>query len=91
MTRRRRELEVSDDLAKIEGLTPAVLVALGEAGVKTLDDLADLARDELLEIAPNGSLNAESADQVIMAARAHWFEGESAPAGDAQPGEGDAA
>jgi N utilization substance protein A len=78
MTRRRRELEVSDDLAKIEGMTAAVLVALGEAGVKTLDDLADLARDELLEIAPSGSMSAEAADKVIMAARAHWFEGEAA-------------
>ncbi len=80
MTRRRRELEVSDDLAKIEGLTAAVLVALGEAGVKTLDDLADLARDELLEIAPNGAMTAEAADKAIMAARAHWFEGEEKPA-----------
>lgn len=90
MTRRRRELEVSDDLAKIEGLSPAVLVALGEAGVKTLDDLADLAGDELLEIAPGGTLNAETANQVIMAARAHWFEGESVPVADAQPEEGSA-
>ena len=80
MTRRRRELEVSDDLAKIEGLTAAILVALGEGGVKTLDDLADLARDELLEIAPSGTMTAEAADKVIMAARAHWFEGEEKPA-----------
>ena len=37
-------------MAAIETLTPAMLVALGEKGVKTLDDLADLASDELLEI-----------------------------------------
>ncbi len=41
---------MSDDIAGIETLTPAMLVQLGEKGVKTLDDLADLAGDELVEI-----------------------------------------
>ena len=40
---RRQELGVSDEIAAIAGVTPALLVALGEKGVKTLDDLADLA------------------------------------------------
>jgi len=44
---RRRELGVADALTEVEGLTPAMLVMLGEQGVKTLDDLADLAADEL--------------------------------------------
>jgi N utilization substance protein A len=44
---RRRELGVSDELTELEGLTPAMLVTLGELGVKSLDDLADLAADEL--------------------------------------------
>jgi N utilization substance protein A len=44
---RRRELGVSDELTELEGLTPAMLVTLGEQGVKSLDDLADLAADEL--------------------------------------------
>ncbi|MGE5765537.1 MAG: transcription termination factor NusA, partial [Bacteroidota bacterium] len=44
---RRRELGVADELTELEGLTPAMLVTLGEQGVKTLDDLADLAADEL--------------------------------------------
>src|SRR3546814_17074016 len=39
---RRRELGVADELTELEGLTPAMLVILGEQGVKTLDDLADL-------------------------------------------------
>src|SRR5512132_1244388 len=80
-TRRRIELGVADDLAAI-GLKPAVLVALGEAGVKTLDDLADLSGDELIEVAPPGTLSMERANEVIMAARAHWFEADetSAPA-----------
>lgn len=81
-TRRRVELGVEDSLAGLEGLKPAALVALGEAGVKTLDDLADLATDELLEIVPAGSLTSEKADEIIMAARAHWFKDEEAAAGD---------
>ena len=86
-TRRRQELGVSDEIAGIEGLTPACLVALGENGVKALDDLGDLASDELLEIVPEGSLSTETANEVIMAARAHWFEGEDvAPPGDRSEG-----
>ena len=74
-TRRSKELAVSDELAAIEGLTPQLLVALGESDVKMRDDLADLASDELLEIVPEGTLTEEMADAIIMAARAHWFEG----------------
>src|SRR3546814_11522150 len=44
---RRQQLGVEDALAGIEGLTPQMLVALGEAGVKTLDDLGDLSGAEL--------------------------------------------
>ncbi len=44
---RRRELGVADEVAGIAGVTPGLLVTLGENGIKTLDDLADLAADEL--------------------------------------------
>ena len=77
---RRLELGVTDEVAAIEALKPAILVALGEAGVKTLDDLADLSGDELLEIAPQGTLTLERANEVIMAARAHWFADDAAAA-----------
>lgn len=62
-------------MAGIEGLTPPMLVALGEKGVKTLDDLGDLAGDELQEIVGEG-LSNDDANAIIMAARQHWFEGE---------------
>jgi len=76
---RRLELGVSDEIAAMAGITPALLVALGEKDVKTLDDLADLAGDELVEIAETaGKLDLEAANAIIMAARAHWFEGEAA-------------
>jgi N utilization substance protein A len=77
---KRRELGVADDVAAIEGLAPAMLVALGEKGVKTLDDLADLAADELNDpkdgILKDFELSTEDANAIIMAARAHWFEDE---------------
>jgi N utilization substance protein A len=87
-TRRRVELGVEDSLAQLEGLKPAALVALGEAGVKTLDDLADLSTDELLEIVPQDSLSPERADAVIMAARAHWFENEESAGASVSGGAG---
>jgi N utilization substance protein A len=72
---KRKVLGVSDEVAGIEGLTPSMLVALGEKGVKTLDDLGDLAGDELQEIVGEG-LSNEDANAIIMAARQHWFENE---------------
>ena len=89
---RRRELGVGDEVAALEGLTPSMLVTLGENGIKTLDDLGDLAGDELVEMVASPHLNDEDANAIIMAARAHWFEGEAdaAPAvaeGDAAPNE----
>src|SRR5271165_5959090 len=50
LNNKRIELGVTDDIAAFEAFTPQLLVALGEKGVKTLDDLADLASDELIEI-----------------------------------------
>ncbi len=81
---RRKELGVSDEIAAIDGVTPALLVAVGEKGVKTLDDLADLAADELIEMAGAAvKLEESQANDIIMAARAHWFD--DAPADAAAP------
>ena len=44
----RRELGVSDDLSTIAGLNEQMLLQLGQAEIKTLDDLGDLATDELI-------------------------------------------
>ncbi len=73
---KRVALGVSDDIAAIEIFSAADLIVLGEKGVKTLDDLADLAGDELVEILGTEVINEEQANEIIMAARAHWFEGE---------------
>ena len=73
---RMEELGVSEDLsgAEIEGLDSKKIIALAEKGVKTLDDLADLAGDELVEmLGPDAGLKEDAANAIIMAARAHWF------------------
>jgi transcription termination/antitermination protein NusA len=73
---RRVALGVTDEVAAVEALSAKDLIALGEKGVKTLDDLADLAGDELVEIVGAEVMTEETANDIIMAARAHWFEGE---------------
>ena len=76
MNDKRVALGVSDEVASFEAFTPPMLVALGEKGVKTLDDLGDLASDELMEIVGEDKMDEAAANEVIMAARAHWFDGE---------------
>jgi len=73
---KRREMGVADDVAALEALTPSMLVKLGDKGVKTLDDLADLAGDELIDIVGKDAMTLDVANEVIMAARAHWFSDE---------------
>jgi len=82
---RRQELGVSDALAEFEELTPGMLVALGEGGIKTLDDFADLAGDELVELLEKSEkggakLDLEVANDLIMRARAHWYADEATSA-----------
>jgi N utilization substance protein A len=45
---RRRELGVADEVANIAGVNTAMLVAFGEANIKTVEDVADCATDDLL-------------------------------------------
>jgi N utilization substance protein A len=86
---KRRELGVADELAEIEGVTPKMLVAFGENGVKTVEDLAGCATDDLLGwnetvngerkhqqgIVEGFDLTAEDANDLIMRARlkAGWI------------------
>ncbi len=79
---RMEELGVSEDLAnaEIDGLDSAKVIVLAEKGIKTLDDLADLAGDELIEMLGDSTMKPEQANAIIMAARAHWFPEGAAPA-----------
>jgi N utilization substance protein A len=64
---------LADDLAAVHGLASSHLEALAAHDIRTLDGLADLASDELLEIVGSQGMTQKQADSVIMAARAHWF------------------
>jgi len=61
---------VEQDLLKLDGMDNQLAAKLAENGVRTRDDLADLAVDELSEMT---GIDAERAKTLIMAARAHWF------------------
>jgi len=75
---RLSELKLADDLVNNEHLSADMLVKLGENDVKTQDDLADLAGDELVEILGEDLMNETRANEIIMEARAHWFADEDA-------------
>ncbi len=72
-----KTLGVDDSLKTISGLDQDMILNLAEHDVKTLDDLADLAADELIEILGADVITEVEANRVIMAARAHWFADES--------------
>jgi N utilization substance protein A len=69
-------LGVSDEVANIKELTPPDLVNLGGSGVRSIDDLADLSTDELIAIVGSDVLTRDAANNIIMAARQHWFKGD---------------
>ena len=71
-----RELGMDEKLIAL-GLPNDALIKLGENKVLTLDDFADLSREEFFEFVPDSRLSPDEIDSIIMKARAHWFEGES--------------
>ncbi|MBO90039.1 MAG: transcription termination/antitermination protein NusA [Rickettsiales bacterium] len=90
----RRALGIEDALAGVEGLTDAMLVTLGQQEIKTLEDFADLAGDELTDpeegyLREHG-ISLSTANDLIMAARiaAGWFTAdELAASQEAEVGE----
>ncbi|MEZ0231198.1 MAG: transcription termination factor NusA [Methylophilaceae bacterium] len=62
--------EAAEDLLTMDGMDDATAHLLAANGVSTMDDLADLAVDDLVEIT---KMDAERAKQLIMTARAPWF------------------
>jgi len=71
---------IDPQLLSLEGMDTQLAAKLAEGGVRTRDELADLAGDELMELS---GLDEERAKHLIMAARAHWF----AEAGAGEPTE----
>ena len=68
-----KTLGIDDKLKEVSGLDQDMILTLAEKGVKTIDDLADLASDELIELLGENSLSEVEANRIIMAAREHWF------------------
>ncbi len=71
-----QKIGIEENLASFEGLTADMILMLGNNGIKTLDDLADLSSDELIDILGTDSITDEQAQKIIMSARAHWFDKE---------------
>ena len=84
-----QKLGIADDLAEFPGITAPMLLALAEQDIKSLDDLADLAGDELLEYLPGSGMSEDDANEIIMAARAHWFDDEEPSEGEEGTGDAD--
>jgi N utilization substance protein A len=62
--------DVAEDMLNLEGMDKALAGKLASCGIKTRDDLADLAVDELTEMT---GIDTQRAKQLITMARAHWF------------------
>ena len=61
---------MAEDLRSLEGMDNETARALAEKGIKTQEDLADLAVDDLVEMI---EIDIERAKALIMTARAPWF------------------
>jgi N utilization substance protein A len=69
------ENKPAEDLLALEGMSERLAYRLAEKGVRTQEDLAELATDELQEV--DEDMDEEAAAALIMAARAPWFAEES--------------
>ena len=70
LAKEERVEEVSQDLRSLDGVTTTLIAKLADGNVHTRDELAELAVDELVEMT---GINEESAKQLIIKAREHWF------------------
>ena len=63
--------EPAEDLLGMDGMDEELAYVVAAKGVRTMEDLAELSVDDLVEIA---NIEADRAGQLIMTARAPWFE-----------------
>lgn len=74
--KKKKNLGIQDDLMDVPTLKTDMALTLAEKGIKSRDDLADLAGDELVEIlggTETSPLTEKEANTLIMKAREHWF------------------
>ncbi|HTA64160.1 MAG TPA: helix-hairpin-helix domain-containing protein, partial [Xanthomonadaceae bacterium] len=65
------EHQPAEDLLTLEGMDETTAYALAERGITTREELAEMATDEIADI---DNVGPGRAAELIMAARAHWFE-----------------
>ncbi len=98
---KRKELGVEDGVLEVPGVTLPMAVALGEGGVKTVEDLADLATDEIrggyemrggervkvAGVLESFNLAQEEAEMLILQARvaAGWIDASELPQPEPEP------
>ena len=66
--------KLDDSILTLQGIDDLLAYQLLKAGVRNLDDLADFATDELVEIT---GIDAKRASRLIMRARNHWFDNDT--------------
>ena len=67
--------KIADDLKEFAPINAAMLLTLAQGGILTLDDLADLDSEELMELLREHGISSEAkAGEIIMEARKHWFD-----------------
>jgi len=71
-----KKLKIDASLQTVQGLDQDMILTLAEKGVKNIDDLADLAADELIEMLGENTISETEANDIIMLAREHWFNDE---------------
>ena len=102
---KRKELGVADEIREVPGVTTAMMVALGEEGIKSLEDFAGCASDDLVGwrerkegetimhdgiFTPFGTSRAEAEEMVVAARLAvGWITEEDLRAAEEEPEEGD--
>ena len=71
--RKQEEIDSKNSLSNISELTDVHITMLKNNDILTIDDLADLSIDELLDII---DIPSKKAGDMIMQARESWFEDE---------------
>ncbi len=72
-TKKSKKLKIDESLKTVAGLDQDMIIKLAENNIKNIDDLADLAADELVEILGENTISAQEANEIIMSSREHWF------------------
>ena len=78
------EAEVDLQLSEIDGLPPATVAVLGEAGYRTLNDIIDLEKDDFLKLPGIAPSEADRIMAMIDSLTEEGAEGDGASAGGTQ-------